>query len=604
MEKTKSLRLLLWLIPALVVLAMLAGGMLLYHTYTLVDGELFRLDATELDWRDEGRSSFLGLQRLKNLRNIDLRGNSVSVQDYRTLQAALPDCRIRWDVPVDGQTYDSASAALSFADVPDDWENLTLFPDLRTVTFTNCTRYELAQQVRAALPACAVSWSVDVGAQWSDAGTAVLRLDGSETDYAELVRQLAQFPALRTLQLANCALSTEEQLSLAEQFPAVSFLWPVTVCGKTWSSMETALSYGPADALPDLTELGAALPLFPALTQIDLTGSPLTAEAVAAFRAAHPGLTVLWEVTIHGTAYPCDVTELDFSGVQLGSTAELEAAIPNLPRLEKVILCDCGFSDGEMAALSARYGAVRFVWRVYFGNYSLRTDATFFIASAWENGTDLYDWDITPLQYCVDLRGLDCGHMYFSDISFLYSMPHMQYLILAECPITDMTPIASCKELKYLEIFHTYVYDLSPLLECTALEDLNLSYIAANRNTAWDVLSQMTWLDRLWYCGTPLTRTQQTQLQELLPDCQMFMLAGGEPSGGSWRYSEHYYAMRDLFGMYYMPGGTNGVDDNGDQIIVDDNGREYHLVGWDGNPRWWEEEQYSDYHPYIIGVTD
>ena len=35
--------------------------------------------------------------------------------------------------------------------------------------------------------------------------------------------------------------------------------------------------------------------------------------------------------------------------------------------------------------------------------------------------------------------------------------------------------------------------------------------------------------------------------------------------------------MRDFFEMYYMPGGTNGVDENGNQIIIDDWGERFIL---------------------------
>ena len=55
--------------------------------------------------------------------------------------------------------------------------------------------------------------------------------------------------------------------------------------------------------------------------------------------------------------------------------------------------------------------------------------------------------------------------------------------------------------------------------------------------------------------------------------------------------------------MYYMPGGTNGVDENGNQIIIDDWGEEFILEDWDGGPRWWEEPQYAHMHPHIYGIT-
>ena len=78
-----------------------------------------------------------------------------------------------------------------------------------------------------------------------------------------------------------------------------------------------------------------------------------------------------------------------------------------------------------------------------------------------------------------------------------------------------------------------------------------------------------------------------------------------EPSGGSWRYHQNYFEMRDFFHMYYMPGGSNGVDDDGAQIVVDDAGHEFHLFDYDGGIYWWTEEKYASrgWYPYIIGVT-
>ena len=49
--------------------------------------------------------------------------------------------------------------------------------------------------------------------------------------------------------------------------------------------------------------------------------------------------------------------------------------------------------------------------------------------------------------------------------------------------------------------------------------------------------------------------------------------------------------------------GTNGVDENGNQIIIDDWGERFILEDWDGGPRWWEEPQYSHMHPHIYGIT-
>ena len=79
----------------------------------------------------------------------------------------------------------------------------------------------------------------------------------------------------------------------------------------------------------------------------------------------------------------------------------------------------------------------------------------------------------------------------------------------------------------------------------------------------------MPQLERLWYCGNNMTDEQLDELKAALPDTEMYLLPHGESTGGTWRTHPHYYEMRDFFGMYYMPGGTNGVAEDGSQIIID-----------------------------------
>ena len=56
----------------------------------------------------------------------------------------------------------------------------------------------------------------------------------------------------------------------------------------------------------------------------------------------------------------------------------IEDLLPNLPRLQKLIACDCGLDSETMADLGRRYPHIRFVWRVKLGPLSARTDDTWF----------------------------------------------------------------------------------------------------------------------------------------------------------------------------------------------------------------------------------
>ena len=64
------------------------------------------------------------------------------------------------------------------------------------------------------------------------------------------------------------------------------------------------------------------------------------------------------------------------SGNKVDDLALLESALECFPCLERVELCDCGLGNDEMEELCALFSDIRFVWKVKFGSWSLRTDAT------------------------------------------------------------------------------------------------------------------------------------------------------------------------------------------------------------------------------------
>ena len=204
----------------------------------------------------------------------------------------------------------------------------------------------------------------------------------------------------------------------------------------------------------------------------------------------------------------------------------------------------------------------------HFSVWSLRTDADYFIANKPVEHGLLTSPQAQPLRYCTDLIALDLGHKNLTDLSFLYPLTKLQFLILVGNDINDITPIGALPELKYLEVFWTKIEDISPLINCRKLLDLNICYIYCKSDRAYETLMQMPWLERLWYCGNALTGEQIENLRALMPECEMFLEPHAESTGGGWRDHPRYFEMRDIFEMYYMPGGTNGVDEFGQQIII------------------------------------
>ena len=501
---------------------------------------------------------------------IDLRGSEISVQKAEALAAEHPGKTVLWDVPLSGGSRPSDAedleiTALSLSDIP----LFSCFPNLKSVDASGCADYEALLALRAACPALDLTAFVTVGGKAvpMDAQRAVLRAD---TPLEELLETLPFLPELYRVSFAGGAVSYETQDALAAAFPGISFRWDVELLGRTASSAAKELSFaGSSLSERDVHTLCENLFRFPSLERIDLTGCGLAGEQIAAVRAAS-GAAVLYELTLFGRTVSTDASELDFSGIRMGlsDVAVIEDALGEFPLLEKVVMCDCGISNEDMAALNDRHENVRFVWRVYFSGFSLRTDDTNFIAARVRNDFPIYSNDLEVLKYCPDLQALDLGHKNITHLNFLRYVPHLKYLILVENDVNDITPIGELQELTYLEMFWTKCEDISTLQHCKALTDLNIAYIYCRPAKCLETLVNMPQLERLWYCGNNLDAGQLEELQAALPDTEMYLAAHGEPTGSTWREHPHYFEMRDFFGMYYMPGGTNGVDENGNQIIV------------------------------------
>ena len=250
------------------------------------------------------------------------------------------------------------------------------------------------------------------------------------------------------------------------------------------------------------------------------------------------------EVFFGDRSFLSDAEEIDLSGMEIESTQWVEERIRDMPKLRKVIMCNCGLGDEEMDALNRRYEDIRFVWMVHMGRISVRTDTNYFAPVV--TGDYVTEIDLGPLKYCTDVVAVDLGHMAVRTCDWARNMPKLQYLILADTGITDISPLASCENLIFLELFLTAVRDYSPLLSCTRLEDLNLCYSYGSA----EPVKQMTWLKRLWWDGNPY---ETKGLEEYLPDTECNFTSGSS-TGGTWRLGQRYKEQRDILGMPYCVG--------------------------------------------------
>ena len=348
----------------------------------------------------------------KELTFLDLRGTGVSMEHYESVRQQLPDCEIRYDLPFQGGFYPDDTTELTIASLTDaEVELLDYLPGLQTVNAEGCTDYPQLLALQVRRPDCRISYQVSLYGTDYPQDTDRLEFESKDLDIQEMKDVLAFLPAVKS----------------------IHFDQPVV----------------PATELTALQE-------------------------------ACPEISITWEKDAFGTTYSSDVTEIDLSGMVFASPEDVVEPLTYFPALEKVVMCECGpdeknwFDNETMAAFREKMRPeYKVVWTVQINSMKARTDDVYFMPNKY--GKVVTNFQVQNLKYCEDMICVDLGHMAIQNIEFVEYMPHLKYFIVVDAPLMFIDSISTCKELVYLEFFWTWINDFTPLLECTGLEDLNVS---------------------------------------------------------------------------------------------------------------------------------
>lgn len=419
----------------------------------------------------------------KALTMLDLRGTGTSLEDYESLRRQLPDCEIRYDLPFQGGYY------------PDDTKELTI---------TSLT--------------------------------------------AEEVTLLDYLPQLTRVNARECR-DYDQLMALQQRRPDCEVLYTVSLLGETYDQDAQEMDF--AEKQPQFQELMQALSWLPDMKRIHIDQPEMKATDLITLRETYPNVTITWEKDAFGNTYSDDVTEIELSKMYFASLDEVEEQASYFPSLEKLALLDCGyasnnlFDDETLAAFREKMRPnYKVVWSMNIYGMIIRTDDLYFMPNKY--GVQVSNYQVQRLRYCEDMLCVDLGHQMIVDLSFLEGMPHLKYFICIDSNLLYIEPISNCKELIYCELFWTPISDFTPLLECTALEDLNVS----RTNGDPMVFVDMPWLKNLWIRGSAVKPSEREILEAALPNtnikyCDYEMTANG------WRDLQNYFDMRDLLGMAY-----------------------------------------------------
>ena len=440
-------------------------------------------------------------------------------------------------VVYDGNIYQVGSTSLDLRGTQDiDLERIYRmksleFIDLRDSALT----VEQADELHARLPECYLLWSVPIAGQRVRSDAAELELDAPTEQDFELLRC---FDGLEKLTITNCD-RYDTIMAYESVMTDCEFSWTVPICGKDCKSTTPKL------ALPDASAQDFELLRYlTVLETVDFTGCT-EYESILAFAESRPECKVSWTVDFFGTELTSEDTEVDISGITVEDTAELERLIGWLPKLEKIVMCDCGLSNETLDELNRKYENVRIIWRVYFGWWSLRTDATVF---STQNGDPpayrLRDEEVTVLRYCTDLEMLDLGHNSLTSVEPFENLTNLKVLILADNRIEDISTLDKLTKMEYIEMFINRIEDISVLRNMPNLTDVNFCW---NYITDPSPLYDHQYLERVWMCGGYMSAATKREFKAALPGVEFDLYSTYGSTNGSWRYNDHFAKIRDGF---------------------------------------------------------
>lgn len=414
-------------------------------------------------------------------------------------------------------------------------------PQLNRVDAVGCTDYAALQLLQQRHPDCQVLYEVPLGGE--NCSSLSTQFTAKNATAEQLEAALPLLPRLRELTLEGELPTTEELLHLCEAFPDVIMSFSMDICGKTYLS--TAQSLDLTGTTATQKELSRLLPLFPALTEVNLTDVPMSDSELKALISRFPDIFFLCTMDFAGIPVSTAATEIDISRKNV-TVEEVEALLPFFPHLTLLDMSHCGIDDEAMDALNRRHPETSIVWTLQIGLITLRTDATIFYPSSVNENAMPSEHQLKKLRYFTEMVAADVGHCRTYTCDWAQYMPHLKYLVISDTCISDLTPLSGLKELIYLEAYGIDAVDYSPLLSCTALQDLNIS------NTYGDPepLSRMSWLHSLHWYDTqkdPDLYEKTQLLPDQLPDTEV-VLDGIRKVNGGWRYLPNYYVFRDYIG--------------------------------------------------------
>lgn len=378
--------------------------------------------------------------------------------------------------------------------------------------------------------------------------TKILNLTNYPIDVSdEWIDKLGSFRNLETVKIEDKTISIDKKNYLIKLYPNIIFdiVTTIDIYDQTIREDETYIDLSNTNIDDSIIDL---LEQFPKLEKINLSNQKLEINKQLELISKYPNILFEWDVEILDRTVNSSITELDLSNSNVSDIESFKNSLKLLQNLKYLNMSDCNLSNEELGALREEFPNIKIVWKLYFGVWSMQTDAVAFSVLITNFPyTRLKSSDIEFLKYTTDLQALDLGHQALTDLTPIAEyVPNLRILILADNKITDISPLSKLKHLHYLELFMNRVTDLSPLVECKELVDLNLSNVFTLSDVSPLLNNDFPVLERLWINKTLVSYNDYLALKEKYPNATIINTGSGSTNSG-WRTHERYFAMIDMY---------------------------------------------------------
>ena len=348
------------------------------------------------------------------------------------------------------------------------------------------------EAVADALPNCRVQWSELIAGRYYDYGT-------------------------REIDLSDAGLTADEITALQARYPDKTFTYSVSLMGKTIATNATALDLqGATDIDPDA--IGAALSLLPEVRTVDLRGTPVSADVVAALCNGWPDVHFMFTCALPVGSMTTEDENVTLPGGVYEDLQAYMAFMDYMPNLQTMDARSIKLNEAEIRALQSdeRCRKVIYSFTVY-GQSVTTLETTLNLDNIAVGGAATVEQVLAVLPNLQQVSMLGCGlsdadmaalYEAHPDIKFLWEIQFGQYKLRTDATAfttnlyadnkfhytsETFAPLRYCKDLMMLDLGHCDITDISFI---SGMEHLRVLILADNEITD---LSPLAGLQELEY---------------------------------------------------------------------------------------------------------